>query len=417
MTDSPAPRSFDVEAVRSDFPIFDQRLSSDLPLTYLDSGASAQKPRCVIDKEREVYEQYYANAYRGVYRFGARIDDEMESARARVGEFLGARSAAEIIFTSGATMSINLVARCWGGRHLQAGDEVLLNAAEHHANLVPWQMVAQQRGARLRFIPLLADGRLDMDGLDQVLGERTRLVAVSGMTNVFGTINPLAEIVARAQKHGALVAVDGAQSVPHLATDVGNPPIDFLAFSGHKIFGPSGVGVLYGRRELLQDMDPFLGGGHMIARVEQQASTWADPPARFEAGTPPIAQAIALGTAIDYVSSLGWDSIQDHEHQLLSYAHQRLLEVPGMRIHGPDIEHKGAIICFTVDDAHPEDLAQLLDRRGVFVRHGHHCAMPLHAWLGQAATVRASLSLYNTLADIDRLVEALHFARQKLRLD
>jgi cysteine desulfurase/selenocysteine lyase len=416
MTQSSHAPPFDVEVVRRDFPIFDRQLSSDLPLTYLDSGASAQKPRSVIDKERQVYETYYANAYRGVYRFGAQIDDEMEAVRETLRGFLGARSPDEIIFTSGATMSINLVARCWGGRHLQPGDELLLNVTEHHANLVPWQMVAKDTGAQLRFIPLLEDGRLDLDRLDDVLGERTKLIALSGMSNVLGSINPISEIVQRAQKYGALVAVDGAQSVPHLATDVCCPQIDFLSFSGHKLFGPSGVGVLYGRQELLQDMDPFLGGGHMIASVERQSSTWAQPPAKFEAGTPAIAQAIALGTAVDYVTSHGWEAIRCHEHALLKYAHKRLLEVPGMRIHGPDVEHKGAIISFTVDDAHPEDLAQLLDRCGVFVRHGHHCAMPLHDWLGQAATVRASLALYNSRGDIDRLVDGLHFARQKLRL-
>ncbi|MEO1995276.1 MAG: aminotransferase class V-fold PLP-dependent enzyme, partial [Planctomycetaceae bacterium] len=370
MTQSSHVPTFDVEVVRRDFPIFDRHLSSNLPLTYLDSGASAQKPRSVIDKERQVYETYYANAYRGVYRFGAQIDDEMEAVRETLRVFLGARSSEEIIFTSGATMSINLVARCWGGRHLQPGDEILLNETEHHANLVPWQMVAKDTGAQLRFIPLMEDGRLDLARLDDVLGERTKLIAISGMSNVLGSINPISEIVSRAQKYGALVAVDGAQSVPHFATDVCCPQVDFLSFSGHKLFGPSGVGVLYGRQELLEDMDPFLGGGHMIASVERQSSTWAQAPAKFEAGTPAIAQAIALGTAVDYVTSLGWEAIQCHEHGLLKYAHQRLLEVPGMRIHGPGVEHTGAIISFPVEDANPEDLAHLLDRCGVFVRHG-----------------------------------------------
>lgn len=371
----------------------------------------------MIEREREVYETFYANAYRGVYRFGALVDEQLELTRAKVQQFIGAERPEEVIFTSGSTMSINLVASAWGRKFLRPGDEVLLNAMEHHANLVPWQQVALERGAACRYLPLTSDGRLDLSRLDEYLTRKTRLIAVTGMSNVLGTINPVRELARRAHDVGALIQVDGAQSVPHAAPHVTDDGIDFLAFSSHKIYGPSGVGVLYGRWDLLTEMDPFLMGGHMIDSVSLERSTWALPPARFEAGTMPIAQAIAMATAIDYVQQLGLDAIQVHERQLLEYAHQRLSAIPGFRIHGPAPEHKGAIVSFSIAGAHPEDLAQLLDRRGVFVRHGHHCTMPLHEWLGVPATVRASFGLYNTREEIDALAEAVEFARHKLHLD
>ncbi len=411
-----ADTKFNVEDLRARFPILGRPLPKGLPLVYLDSAASAQKPQAVIDKEREVYEQYYANAYRGVYRFGARIDEELELTRGKIQRLINAAEPAEIIFTSGSTMSINLVAMSWGPGHVKPGDEILINEMEHHANLVPWQRLAQQTGATLRFIPLTDDGRLDLAQLDSVLSPKTKIVAVTGMSNVLGTINPIDVISARAHAVGAIVLVDGAQSVPHVKTDVIASGIDFLAFSGHKLFGPSGIGVLYGRRDLLDAMDPFLTGGHMIDRVWRDHTTWAAPPAKFEAGTIPIAQAIALGAAIDFVNDLNYETIHAHEQALLAYAHQRLTEIPGLKIYGPSLEHKGPIVSFTIDRAHPEDLAQLLDRRGVFVRHGHHCTMPLHDLLGVRATVRASFALYNTTVEIDTLVDALEFARQKLRL-
>lgn len=408
---------FDVDAVRAQFPILSRPLPNGTPLTYLDSGASAQKLRAVIEKEREVEEEYYANAYRGVYRFGARVDEELEVVRENIRTFIGADALEEVVFTSGTTMSINLVANAWGRRHLLEGDEILLNEMEHHANLVPWQQIAKEKQATLRFIPLTDDGRLDLDRLDDVLTERTKLVAVTGMSNVLGTINPVARIAEAARKVGALTLVDGAQSVPHLPVDVAAEGIDFLTFSGHKLYGPTGVGVLYGRRALLDEMDPFLCGGHMISRVYRDHSTWAEPPAKFEAGTLPIVQAIALGPAVDFVQNLGFDAIHAHEQSLTEYAFDRLNEIPGMKIYGPGVEQRGSIISFTVEGAHPEDLANLLDRKGVFVRHGHHCTMPLHDLLGVSATVRASLAVYNTSEDVDALVDAIQFARKRLRLD
>ncbi|HUG93542.1 MAG TPA: SufS family cysteine desulfurase [Planctomycetaceae bacterium] len=408
---------FDVEAVRRDFPILGKPLSTGKPLVYLDTGASAQKPQAVIDAERECYENYFANAYRGVYQFGDRVSQALEASRETVRALLNAASGEEIVFTSGTTMSINLVSNAWGRKFLRPGDEVLVTEMEHHANLVPWQQITREKGAALRYVPITADGRLDLDQLDEVLSDRTRLLAVTGMSNVLGTVNPIGELVRRAKRVGALVLVDGAQSVPHHTLDVRHPEIDFLAFSGHKLYGPTGVGVLYGRRELLDAMDPFLCGGHMIERVEREHSTWAELPAKFEAGTIPIAQAIALKAGIEYVERLGFDAIAAHERALLRYAHERLGAIPGLTIYGPAVEHKGSIVSFTVAGIAAEDLAVLLDLKGVFVRHGHHCTMPLHAVLGVSATVRASFGLYNTRAEVDALVEAIHFARRKLRLE
>ncbi len=406
----------DIEAVRRDFPILQKPLPKGFPVVYLDSGSSAQKPQCVIDKEREVYENFYANAYRGVYRFGAIVDEELEATREKVRQFINAKHSEEIIFTSGSTMSLNLVASGWGRRNLEPDDEIVINEMEHHANFVPWQQLALQTGATCRFLQLTDDGRLDMSRLGEVLSDKTKLLAVTGMSNVLGTINPIAELARRTHESGAVVVVDGAQSVPHEQTDVITDDIDFLAFSGHKLYGPSGVGVLYGKHELLEQTDPMLFGGHMIDRVYKDHSTWASPPAKFEAGTIQIAQSIAMGAAIDYLNTLGMEIIRKHERGLLEYAFDRLQEIPGMRIYGPGIEDRGAITSFTIDGAHPEDLAQLLDRRGVFVRHGHHCTMPLHDLLGVSATVRASFGVYNTHGDVDALLDALEFARQRLRL-
>lgn len=407
---------FDIDAVRADFPILGKALSKGRRLTFLDSAASAQKPLVVIEKEREVYENYYANAYRGVYQFGAKVDLELEASREAVRELLGANSSEEIIFTSGTTMSINLVANAWGRKFLKPGDEILLNEMEHHANIVPWQHIAQATGAKVTFLPLTDDGRLNLEVLDDFLTERTKLVAVTAMSNVLGTINPIGEIARRAKAVGALVLVDAAQSVPHGLVNVQDPAVDFLAFSGHKLFGPSGVGVLYGRMELLKAMDPFLCGGHMISRVYQDHSEYDDPPMKFEAGTLPIAQAIALRSAIEYVKAIGFDAIHAQERDLLEYATTRLLEIPGLTIYGPSVEHKGSICSFTIENVHPEDLANLLDRHGVFVRHGHHCTMPLHDLLKVPATTRASFAFYNNREDVDTLIEGIHFARKRLRV-
>jgi len=406
-----------VGTFRSDFPILDRPLADGTPLVYLDSASSAQKPEVVIRALSEVYEQYYANSHRGVYQFGVRIDEELEGAREKVQKFLGAESPAEIIFTSGTTMSINLVAQAWGRSHLDTDDEVLVNEMEHHANLVPWQQVAQQTGARLRYLPLTDDGQLDLDQLPECLNGKTRLVAVTGMSNVLGTINPIDRLVEAASRVGALVLVDGAQSVPHAAVDVRQPAVDFLAFSGHKLYGPSGVGILYGRRELLEDMDPFLCGGNMISEVGLEESNWAELPAKFEAGTLPVAPAIALGTAVDYLQGIGFAEIGQAERNLLAEAHQRLAAIPDLVVHGPGIEAKGAIVSFSDQRVHAHDMAELLKRKGVAVRAGHHCTMPLHKLLGVAATTRASLAFYNTSADVDALADAIGYARQTLRRD
>jgi cysteine desulfurase/selenocysteine lyase len=406
-----------VGTIRSDFPILGRPLSDGTPLVYLDSASSAQKPQVVIDSLSECYSTYYANSHRGVYQFGVQVDEALEGTRARVAAMIGADHPEEVIFTSGTTMSINLVASAWGRSRLSSGDELLVNEMEHHANLVPWQQLASETGASLRHIPLTDDGRLDLERLDECLTSRTRLVAVTGMSNVLGTVNPIGRLVERAHAVGALVLVDGAQSVPHAAINVQDPRIDFLAFSGHKIYGPTGVGVLYGRRELLEQMDPFLCGGNMISEVGLTESSWAELPAKFEAGTLPVAQAIALGVAVDYVQGIGFDEIGRIETALLCEAQQRLSEIPDVLIHGPAVEHKGAIVSFTDERVHPHDMAELLKRKGVAVRAGHHCTMPLHARMGVVATTRASFALYNDSTDIDVLVDGIQYARKVLRRD
>jgi len=404
-----------VSSLRSDFPILGRPLADGTPLVYLDSASSAQKPTPVLEALNSCYETYYANAHRGVYQFGVQVDAALEGARERIANWIGASSSDEVIFTSGTTMSINLVASAWGQRQLEPGDEILVNEMEHHANLVPWQQLAAGTGAVIRHIPLSEDGQLDLGRLDECLGDRTRLVAVTGMSNVLGTINPVDRLVKAAHAVGAVILVDGAQSVPHGPINVSTSDVDFLAFSGHKLFGPSGVGVLYGRRELLERMDPFLCGGNMISEVGLTESTWAELPAKFEAGTLPIAQAIALGAAVDYVAAVGFEEINRIEQALLREAHERLDDIPDLEIHGPAVDCKGAIVSFTDDRVHPHDMAELLKRKGVAVRAGHHCTMPLHRWLDTVATTRASFACYNDSSDIDVLVDGIQYARQTLR--
>jgi len=414
LADEMRRRVFDAEFVREEFPTLNQQLDNGLPVTYLDSASSSQKPQVVIDKEREVYEQYYANAYRGVYQFGDRVSRELEQSREKVARYIGAAASSEIVFTSGTTMAINIVAQAWGRKFLKEGDEILLNVIEHHANFVPWQRVAEQTGATIRFIPLTDDGRLDLSKLNSVLSSKTRLLAITGMSNVLGTVPPLRDLIHRAHAVGAKVLVDGAQSAAHIPTNVIADEIDFFAFSGHKIYGPSGVGVLYGRKELLAEMDPFLCGGHMIAEVTTEGFTTAQAPAKFEAGTPAIAQAIAMGTALDYLSEFTLCPIHKHEQSLLRQSHEQLAEIPGLKIYGPSTSEKGAIVSFSIDGVATADIAQLLDLKGVYVRHGHHCTMPLHHWLGVPATVRASFGLYNTPSDVERLADGIRFALKQL---
>ena len=413
---SPAT-GLDVDAVRDQFPIFAQPLDNGRPLTFLDSGASTQKPRCVLDKGREVYETYYANAYRGVYRFGARVDEELEAARDEVRGLLNAERPEEIAFVGGATVALNMIAFGWGRRNLKPGDRVAVDLLQHHANLVPWQQVARETGAELVYLPLTDDGRMNLPAAADLMDERVRLVAVTGMSNVFGTMPDVAAVSEMARSVGALTVVDGSQSVPHRATDVRGEGADFLVFGGHKLYGPTGIGVLYGRHEVLEQTDPIIFGGHMIDRVGVSESTWAPPPAKFEAGTLPIVQAIGLGEAVRFVRRIGLDAMAAHEHDLLVRATEQLTSVPGVRILGPPVEHKGAIVSFTIEGANAQDVAMLLDRRGVFVRHGHHCTMPLHESMSVPASIRASFAVYNRPQDVEALIDGLLYARQKLRLD
>ena len=407
---------FDPEQIRQQFPALNRPLEDGQRPVFLDSGASAQKPQVVIDKEREVEEQYFANAYRGRYSFGARVDEELEASRQKVADLIGSATAQQIAFTPGCTSTLNMIAFGWGTKHVHAGDEILINEMEHHANFVPWQQLALRQQATLRFMPLTDDGQLDLDQLDEVLTPKTKVLAVTSMSNVLGTVNPVAELARRAHDVGAIVVVDGAQSVPHMPTDVVADDIDFLAFSGHKLYGPTGVGILYGKTERLEEADATVFGGHMISRVDRYDSTWAAAPAKFEAGTLPIVQAIALGTAVDWIQQYGLETIHQHEQQLLKLATQELQQIPGMKIYGPDVSRKGAIISFRIDELHPEDLAALFDRKGIMTRHGHHCTMPLHDLLGVSATTRASFGAYNTADDVTSLVQGIHFARETLRL-
>lgn len=401
--------------LREDFPILQQKVHGDRPLVFLDNAASTQRPRQVIDVLRRVYEQDYANVHRGIHTLSERSTAQYEESREKVRAFIGAKHAHEVIFTQGTTASINTVARSWGDANVRAGDEIVLTTMEHHSNLVPWQQLAERTGAILRHIPITDEGVLVLDELDRLLTAKTKLVAVASVSNTLGTINPVAEIARRAHAAGALVLVDAAQSVPHAATDVEAMGADFLAFSGHKMLGPTGIGVLYGREELLDAMPPFLGGGSMINRVYLDRFTPAELPAKFEAGTPPIAPAIALGAAIDYLNSLSLAAVARHEHELVRYAYERLAEIEGLRILGPPSEQRATLVSFTLAQPHPHDVAQLLDQQGIAVRAGHHCTQPLHDRLGIAASTRASFYLYNTPAEVDLLVETVRQIQERFK--
>jgi cysteine desulfurase/selenocysteine lyase len=406
------PRRLDPQQIRSQFPALCRPLpSGDFPI-YLDSGASAQKPQVVIDKEREVEEQYFANAHRGTYQFGLRIDEELEDSRTTIARFINAPSENSVIFTPGTTVGLNMIASGWGRRHVQPGDEILTTLMEHHANFVPWQQLARERGATLKFIPLTADGMLDLKQLDRVLSPRTKLLTVTAMSNVLGTVNPIRELTHRAHQVGACVVVDAAQSVPHLPTDVLADDSDFLVFSGHKAYGPTGVGILYGKPERLEEMDPIIFGGHMISEVAIEQSRWSVAPAKFEAGTMPIVQAIALGTAIRWIEGVSLEAIHHHEWTLLRLMMDEMKQIPGLQIFGPEFPYRGGIVSFRIDGVHPEDLADVLDQKGIFTRHGHHCTMPLHTHLGVSATTRVSLAAYNTKSDIEALMAVLRHVRR-----
>ncbi|HEX7379430.1 MAG TPA: cysteine desulfurase [Pirellulales bacterium] len=409
------PSMFDAEALRADFPILSTRVHGDLPLIYFDNAATTQRPRQVIQSLVDVYERHYANVHRGIHWLSEQSTDLYAEAREKVRAFINASDIEEVIFTHGATESINMVARSWGDACVGPGDEILLTEMEHHSNIVPWQQLAARRGAVVRFLPITDEGLLDLDSLPKLLNGRTRLVAVTAASNVLGTNNPLDEIIRQSHATGAVVLVDAAQSAPHAPTDVRQLDADFLAFSGHKLLGPTGVGILYGRRSLLESMPPFLGGGSMIRRVTLDGFEPADLPAKFEAGTPPIVEAIGLGAAIDYLQSVGLENIRAHEQVLTKAAHESLSGVSGVRIFGPPPERKGGIVSFTVAGVHAHDVAQLLDGQGIAVRAGHHCAMPLHRRLGVAATSRASFYFYNTLAEVEQLGPAIEQAKRRLR--
>jgi cysteine desulfurase/selenocysteine lyase len=400
------------ERVRDDFPLLGRTVHGK-PLVYLDSAATSQKPREVLDALLQYYRDYNANVHRGVYQIAEEATARYEEARVKIAEFLCASRPEEIVFTRGTTEAINLVAATWGRTSLRPGDEVVLTEMEHHSNIVPWQLVAAEREAVLRYVPVTDEGRLDLDALDRLVTTRTKIVALTHQSNVLGTVNPIRLIADRAHAVGAKVVVDAAQSVPHQAVDVRALGADFLAFSGHKMLGPTGSGGLWARYELLDAMPPYHGGGEMIMQVGLESSTYKDPPHKFEAGTPNIADSIALGIATDYLRRIGLDAVAAHEHELTAYALRRLAEVPGVRILGPRVARdRGGAMSFTMDIAHPHDIAQVLDQEGVAVRAGHHCAQPLHRRFGVPASARASLHLYNTLGDIDALIEGLGVVRR-----
>ena len=418
----PVKGLLDVARIRDDFPILSRTTRGGRPLIYLDSGATSQKPRQVLDAEREFYENHNAAVHRGAHQLAEEATDAYESARDKIAAFIGADSG-EIVYTKNATEAINLVAYAMSSAatagpeaerfRIGPGDEVLVTEMEHHANLVPWQQLCQRTGATLRWLGLTDEGRLDLSGLDDLLTDRTKVVALSHQSNVLGTVPPVTEIARRAHDAGALVLVDGAQSVPHQPVDVRDLGADFLVFSGHKMLGPSGVGVLWGRRELLESMPPFLTGGSMIEVVRMEGSTFLPPPQRFEAGVPMTAQAVGLGAAVDYLNKVGMGGVAAHEHALTSYALEQLSIVPGVRIIGPtSVAARGGAVSFVVDEIHPHDVGQVLDELGVAVRVGHHCAWPLHRRYGIPATTRATFYLYNRLADVDALVEGVRHVQR-----
>jgi cysteine desulfurase/selenocysteine lyase len=412
-TDTDTTLPYNVTTVRADFPILNQAHHAGVPLIYLDNAASSQKPLKVIEALDDYYRRYNANVHRGIHKLSEEATAAYEEARIKIKRFINAASKRAIIFTRGTTESINLVAQTWGRANLKAGDVVISTVMEHHSNIVPWQILAAEKGFTIRYIPIHSNGTLDMDAYANLLRtEPVKLVTVMHVSNVLGTVNPIADMARQAHAAGALILADGAQSVPHMPVDVQALDVDFYAFSGHKMVGPTGIGVLYGKRALLEAMPPWMGGGDMIARVKLEGSTWNELPYKFEAGTPAIAQAIGLGYAADYLSKLGLEKIQTHEQAMISYALERLAEVPDLKVYGPDAPQKGAVATFTFAHIHPHDLAQVLDSDGIAIRAGHHCAMPLHDFLGVGATARASFYLYNTPSEVDALIEALYKAKK-----
>ncbi|WP_226000947.1 cysteine desulfurase [Paenibacillus sp. BJ-4] len=391
--------------IREQFPILHQEINGH-PLVYLDNAATSQKPLAVIEAIKHYYEYDNSNVHRGVHTLGSRATDAYEGAREKVARFLNAKRSQEIIFTRGTTTALNLVASSYGRANCQAGDEIVITPMEHHSNLIPWQQVAKATGATLKYIPLQEDGSVDLADVENTITENTKIVAIAHVSNVLGVVNPVKEIAAIAHRKGAIIVVDGAQSVPHMKVDVQEIDADFYAFSGHKMCAPTGIGALYGKKALLENMEPIEFGGEMIDDVGLYESTWKELPWKFEGGTPIIAGAVGLGAAIDFLESIGLDAIAQHENRLVNYALGRLREVEGLKIYGPAERHVG-LVTFNLDDVHPHDVATVLDSKGVAVRAGHHCCQPLMRWLKASATARASFYLYNTEADVDALVSAL----------
>jgi len=406
----------DVQEIRKDFPVLEFDAYPGVPLVYLDNAATSQKPLAVIEAMDTYYRRYNANVHRGIHRLSEEATEAYEGARARIGRFINSADPATIIYVRNTTEALNLVAYSWGRQNIGPGDEILLTEMEHHSNIVPWQLLAEEKGARIRYVPFSDEGLLELSELSELLTERTKVLAFTAMSNVFGTINPARELVAAAHKVGAIAVIDAAQSVPHLPVDVIDLDCDFLAFSGHKMVGPTGVGILYGKRDLLESMPPFLGGGDMIRRVSLEGSTWNDLPWKFEAGTPSIAEGIGLGAAVDYLQKIGMEQVHAHEQFITDYALEALSEVPGIKVIGPPTSQRGGVAAFTLMGVHPHDISQLLDQDGIAIRAGHHCAMPLHHKLRIPASARASFYVYTSTEDIDKLVEGLHRVRRVFRL-
>ena len=401
-----------VQEIRKDFPILEETVNGH-PLVYLDSAATSQKPRQVIEVLQKYYEHDNSNVHRGVHTLGSRATEAYELAREKVARFIHAKSAEQVVFTRGTTESLNMVAYGYARQQLKEGDEIVLTPSEHHSNLIPWQQVARTTGAVLKYIPLQPDGTLAMEDVKAAITPATKLVAMAHVSNVLGTIHPVREIAALAHEVGAIMVVDGAQSVPHMPVDVQDLGCDFLAFSGHKMCGPTGVGVLYGKRELLDVMEPTYFGGEMIDIVELHSATWKDTPYKFEGGTPIIAGAIGLGAAVDYLSSIGMEEIRSHDQKLVAYALERLSDMPGLSIYGPKSGvNRGGLVTFNLDGVHPHDVSTVLDAEGIAIRAGHHCAQPLMRWLNVGSTARASFYLYNTESDIDALFHGLQSAKE-----
>lgn len=406
---------YDVEKVRADFPILRREVHSGVPLVYLDSAASSQKPRQVVEAMNDYYRNSHSNVHRGIHQLSEEATYGYEGARVKIARFINAPDSDQIIYVRNATEGINLITHSWGRQNISAGDEILLTEMEHHSNLVPWQMLAEEKGAKIRYLPFTGEGLLDLEKLPELLTERTKVFAFTAMSNVFGTITPARTLVQAAHSVGAIAVVDGAQSVPHLPTDVQDLDCDFLVFSAHKMCGPTGIGVLYGRRRLLETMPPFLGGGDMIRRVTLDGSSWNDLPWKFEAGTPSIAEAIGLGAAVDYLSDLGMEDVHKHEQFIVNYALEALSEIPGIHLLGPPAPQRGGVAAFTLEKIHPHDIAQILDEDGVAIRAGHHCAMPLHQKLKLPASARASFYVHTTTDEVDALVKGLSRAKQIFR--